>query len=524
MKKILFLFLSTLLIISVFPQKQMAATVFSDVPASHGFYNEIMFLLDKGVVNSSNKFGVNDKVTREEVAVMVSKAVGLNGTKTATKFKDVPATSNASGYINSAVKAGVLSGYTDGTFRPKEYVNRGQMAIFLANAFKLNTESSSNFKDVKPSMASYSAIKKIVQAKITTGYSDKTFRPTDTLTRGQISAFLARAMGVEKSVANSMKVHFIDVGQGDSILIQSPNGKTMLIDGGTKAEGDTVVAYLKSLKVSKLDYVVATHPDADHIGGLIDVVNTFTVGEFINSGKVHTTQTYEELLSTILAKKIKYTEPKTGDSIPLDNALKLQVLHVDSGTSNNNDASIVLKATYNKVSFLLTGDADADIESKIMEKYDVNATVLKAGHHGSNTSSSAKFISAVKPAAAILSYGKDNSYGHPHKEVVTRLKNVASKIYSTAVSGNVIVTTNGVTHSVSAKEWTGDGTGNVTPTPKPVEPAPNLSSDLYVIPGAPTSFANCTAMRAYYPDGVKKGHPAYASKHDRDKDNWACER
>lgn len=524
MKRIFSVFIAVVLLISILPAKQVSAVGFTDVPASHGFYQEIMFLLDKGVVNSVTKFGVNDKVTREEVAIMVSKAIGLNGAKTATKFKDVPATSNASGYINSAVKAGVLSGYTDGTFRPKQYVNRGQMAIFLANAFKLQTESSSNFKDVKPSMASFSAIKKIVQAKITTGYSDKTFRPNDTLTRGQISAFLARAMGFKKSIAKDMKVHFIDVGQGDSIFIQSPNGKTMLIDGGTKSDGDTVVAYLKSLKVSKLDYIVATHPDADHIGGLIDVVNNFTVGQFINSGKVHTTQTYEELLSIVFAKNIDYSEPKTGDSIGLDSALRLQVLHVDASAADNNDASIVLKATYNKVSFLLTGDADTDIESKIMAKYDVKATVLKAGHHGSNTSSSAKFISAVKPATTILSYGKDNSYGHPHKEVVTRLQNVGSNIYSTAVSGNVVVSTNGLTHSVSAKPWVGEGTGAVTPAPKPITQKPDLASGLYVIPGAPTSYANCTAMRVYYPDGVKKGHIAYAATHDRDNDNWACEK
>ncbi|MER2079425.1 MBL fold metallo-hydrolase [Psychrobacillus psychrotolerans] len=326
-------------------------------------------------------------------------------------------------------------------------------------------------------------------------------------------------------VGKDMKVHFIDVGQGDSILIQSPNGKTMLIDGGTKSDGDTIVAYLKSLKVSKLDYVVATHPDADHIGGLIDVVNSFTIVQFINSGKVHTTQTYEELLSIVLAKNIKYSEPKTGDSIPLDSAIKLQVLHVDASADDNNDASIVLKATYNNISFLLTGDAAADIESKIMAKYDVKATVLKAGHHGSNTSSSARFINAVKPTTTILSYGKDNSYGHPHAEVVANLKNVSSKIYSTATSGNIVVITNGTTHSVSAKPFTDNSTGVVTPKPIPVPvKKPVVESGLEVIPGAPNTFKNCTAMREYYPNGVKNGHPAYASKHDRDKDNWACDR
>ncbi|WP_019412501.1 S-layer homology domain-containing protein [Paenisporosarcina sp. TG20] len=198
MKKILTMLIVLLLVLSILPKQEVSAAGFTDVKSTHGFYGEIMFLLEKGVINSGTSFGVDQKVTREEVAVMVSKAVGLKGGMTTTPFKDVPSSLASSGYIKSAVDAGVLSGYTDGTFRPKEIVNRGQMAIFLANAFKLTTESNNNFKDMSPSMSSYSSVKKIVHLKITTGFSDNTFRPTETLTRGQISAFLARAMGYEK--------------------------------------------------------------------------------------------------------------------------------------------------------------------------------------------------------------------------------------------------------------------------------------------------------------------------------------
>ena len=173
MKKFLSVFLAAVLLITIFPITP-ASAAYSDVPSSHGFYQEIMFLKSKGVIADRAKFGVDDKVTREEVAVMVSKALGLDGKQSSTKFKDVPSSLSSSGYINSAVKAGVINGYTDGTFRPKGIVNRGQMAIFLANGFKLKTESPKNFKDVKPSMASYSAIKKIIHAGITTGYSDNT--------------------------------------------------------------------------------------------------------------------------------------------------------------------------------------------------------------------------------------------------------------------------------------------------------------------------------------------------------------
>lgn len=498
------------------------AAQFSDVPATHGFYQEIQYLLDKGVINPTSKFGVDEKVTRAEVAVMVSKAVGLNGTKRATKFKDVSASHNASGYIDSAVKAGIITGYSDGTFRPNEYVNRGQMAIFLARGFKLSIESTTNFKDVTPSMASYSSVKKIIQAGITTGYSDKTFRPTQTLTRGQISAFVARGMGFKKVVAKQMQVHFIDVGQGDSILIKSPNGKTMLIDGGAKSAGDEVVSFIKSKGITSLDYVVATHPDADHIGGLISVLQNFKVGQFIDSGKVHTTQTYYDLLTLIDQKNIPFKVASTGDLIGLDNAINTKVLNANNNASNNNDASVVIKLVYGSVSFLFTGDAETKTEAEIVSKYGtgLKSTYLKAGHHGANTSSSAAFINAVKPTGTILSYGKDNSYGHPNTDVVNRLKAVNSKIYSTAQSGNITVTTNGSTHSVSVKPWT----NTVTPKPEPApKPQPDPGSGTYVIPGAPTSFANCTEMNKYYPNGVKQGHPAYASKHDRDKDGWSCE-
>lgn len=180
---------------------QISSSGFSDVPTNHGFYKEITFLVERGVFSPSNHFGVNQMVTREEMAVLVSKAVGLSGGKTNTPFKDVPSSSESSGYINSAVKAGIVSGYKDGTFRSHELVSRGQMAIFMARAFNLKTESSTVFRDVGKNMAAYSSIKKIVHAGITTGHTDGTFKPENTLTRGQITAFLARAMDPSFKVA-----------------------------------------------------------------------------------------------------------------------------------------------------------------------------------------------------------------------------------------------------------------------------------------------------------------------------------
>jgi beta-lactamase superfamily II metal-dependent hydrolase len=275
------------------------------------------------------------------------------------------------------------------------------------------------------------------------------------------------------AAGHEMRVHFFDVGQGDSILIESPNGKTMLVDGGVKGAGQQVVSYINELGIDKLDIVVATHPDADHIGGLIPVLNSIPIEQFYDSGKVHTSQTFEEMLSLIDTNIIPYNVPKTGDSIAFDDELEVKVLNANENASDNNDASIVLKVTYGNISFLLTGDAGVALEKEMLQQ-NVKATVLKAGHHGSNTSSSQSFIQAVQPEVTILSYGKDNKYGHPHAEVVERLQAIGSKIYATAEAGTVTVSTDGVSYNVSAKEWS----GAIAEKPKMKQDVEIISKDL----------------------------------------------
>lgn len=258
----------------------------------------------------------------------------------------------------------------------------------------------------------------------------------------------------ETNNTKEMSVHFIDVGQGDSILVQSPNGKNLLIDGGTKEAGKDVVNYLRQQKIEKLDYVVATHPDADHIGGLIGVLNSISIKNFVDSGKVHTTQTYEKMLQLILDKNIPFIVPIKGDKIPLDPDVEITVLNTGEDSNDNNEASIVLKVQYEDVSFLLTGDADIGVEESMLKQYNLKSTILKAGHHGSDTSSSEAFIREVQPKVTVLSYGKDNTYGHPKKEVMARLKNVNSEVYATAEEGNIVVKTNGANFKVSTHPHT----------------------------------------------------------------------
>lgn len=512
MKKILSTILSMILILS-FAVPSYAQT-FRDVPKTHYNYSDIEYLVDKGAIDPAATFAPADTATRMDVIVMLAKALKLDNTPKATGFKDVPKSHKYSGYIYEATKAGIINGYPDGTFKPDQKVTRGHMAAFIARAYKL-PNGTQTFKDVPKGHTAYEAVKQLAKAGITTGYTDGTFKPQNNLTKAHLATFVARAVRYKETgstVLKNMKVHFLDVGQGDSILIQTPNGKTILVDGGPKSAGDEVVAYLKSLKINTLDYVVATHPDADHIGGLLDVLAAFQVEHFIDSGKVSTTDTYIALLNAVKNEGSDYRQSVMGESLTIDPSLKIQVLNVNAYAEETNEASIVLKVSYQDVDALLTGDADTAIESQMMAKYNVESEILKAGHHGSSTSSSLAFLRAVKPETVILSYGEGNSYGHPNSGVLSNIKAVGAKAYSTAASGNIVITSDGYLYTLNAKPF--ENTSQTTQN----------NNQSTVVPGAPSSFANCTEMRKYYPNGVPSGHPAYQAKMDRDNDGWACEK
>ncbi|WP_214779784.1 S-layer homology domain-containing protein [Bacillus sp. ISL-45] len=426
---------------SVFTPNANASTEFTDVHSSYNFYDEVMYLYDRGIISGygNGEFKPNAVVTRDAAAAMIGRALKLDGTQRNTTFSDVGASNYASGFIDSAVKQGIISGYADGTYRPKEPVTRGQMAIFLARAFKLSNEANVYFSDVSPSITAYSSIKKILAFGITTGYADNTFRPNKQLSRGDFSAFLARALNDSFKVeppasSGKLAVHFLDVDQGDSSLLITPNGKTILIDGGKQTAGEKVVSYLKAAGVTSIDYLVATHPDADHIGGLIPVLNQIPVKNVIDSGKSHTSQTYMDYLTLIDQKNIPFHVAQTGEFIDVDPAIKVQVLNSGDGSSDNNEASVVLKVTHGSKSYLFTGDAGIQAEADMVSSFDVNADVLKVSHHGSETGSSQLFLNEVTPTWAVLSFGEGNSYGHPDSVVVNRL---------TAMGATVVPTTNG---------------------------------------------------------------------------------
>ena len=251
----------------------------------------------------------------------------------------------------------------------------------------------------------------------------------------------------------NLTVHFLDVGQGDSILLEHGDD-TMLIDSGEIGKGDDVAADIKGEGITSLDYVVATHPHSDHIGGMSVILNDFSIGHFFDSGYAYTSKTYEDMLTTIDKKGIPFSTPKRGDKIDFSSGIDVQVLNPGSTyfTDDVNQNSIVLKVTDGSVLLLLMGDAGIEAENQVMkEGYNVNADILKVGHHGSHTSSGASFISAVSPAVSVIEVGAGNDYGHPHKETLDRLQKV-SKVYRTDLDGTVTVTTDGSTFSISTQK------------------------------------------------------------------------
>ena len=252
----------------------------------------------------------------------------------------------------------------------------------------------------------------------------------------------------------NLTVHFIDVGQGDSILIETPNGNTMLIDGGSRSEGVTVIKYLNQLDISTINVMVATHPHEDHIGGLNDVLSNFNVLQVYDPGVVHTSQTYENFLLEIDAKNIDYTIGKAGHSIDLDPNIAIEIISPEIIDEDElNDDSIVIKMTYHDVSFLFTGDAESPPENAMVQNYNVDATILKVGHHGSSSSTSQTFLNEVSPEVAIISEGVDNSYGHPTSSTLNKLESVGAYVYRTDIHGTVIVSTDGYTYNVNTEYW-----------------------------------------------------------------------
>jgi beta-lactamase superfamily II metal-dependent hydrolase len=261
----------------------------------------------------------------------------------------------------------------------------------------------------------------------------------------------AATSSVSASAASSTQamIYYLDVGQGDSELIRLPGGENVLIDTGTGETADKLVSLLQELGVKRVDHLIATHPHEDHIGGMESVVRKIPVGKIympkVADKQIPTTRTYEGLIDAISDKKLKITQAKAGMTIPLSGQAKLELL-APNGTQYDdlNNYSVVAKLTYGQKTFLFTGDAEKLSEKEMLNKnYDLKCDVLKCGHHGSSSSTSAAFLKAVSPQFAVISCGLNNDYGHPNKEVLSRLQKAGVKVYRTDLQGTILARCDG---------------------------------------------------------------------------------
>lgn len=247
------------------------------------------------------------------------------------------------------------------------------------------------------------------------------------------------------ATAGELAVHVIDVGQGDAILLRTP-AQDILIDGGER--GSDVLDYLSAEGVGALDLVICTHPHSDHVRGLVEVIEQLPVGEVIDAAVPHTSQVYEKFLTAIDEKEIKYSEGRAGMSRDLGGGAVLAVLYPVSPSADDlNNASVVVRIDFGQVSFIFSGDAETKAENEMLESgVNLRGTVLKVGHHGSNSSTSPEFLDAVRPEAAVISAGEGNSYGHPHAETLEALAAAGVKVFRTDLQGTIVITTDGITY------------------------------------------------------------------------------
>jgi len=244
---------------------------------------------------------------------------------------------------------------------------------------------------------------------------------------------------------NNMVTHFIDVGQGDCILIQV-NNKNLLIDSGTSDSKTKLIRYLKNNNITKLDYVIATHPHDDHIGGMASVIKTFKIGTFYAPKATTSSQSFEDMIRALKSKGLKIKIAKPNITLDLGPDTTCIMLSPNRTTyKDTNNYSCAVKVSYKNSTYLFTGDMQKLSEDEVLDKgYDLHAEVLKVAHHGSNTSTSQEFLNRVSPKIAVISCGASNSYGHPNRETLDKLKKLNCIIYRTDLDKNIVLISDGI--------------------------------------------------------------------------------
>lgn len=346
---------------------------------------------------------------------------------------------------------------------------------------------------------------------------------------------LEEPIEVEEVVVQSVdegKIHFINTGNSDAILIEN-NSQFALIDTGDTDDDDKLKSYLQRQGVKRLEYLVLTHYHADHIGGADTVITDFEVGATLVPNGDADTKVYRDYITALSNKGLQPSVPLESSIFNLGSAT-LTFYNTAGGNSNENNNSLVVLYENGEDRALFTGDAEAEVESKLSVG---DIELLKVGHHGSKTSSSISFINQLQPEYAVILTGQPNQYGHPHEETLSLFESKGIPVYRTDEQGDIVFTStcHGFETELSPGSYT-PGQSSSNSITSDSSPNPSSSSSTHYKDDNPNgiynqestqpkeSYKNCTLLREVYPNGVPEGHPAYESKHDRDKDGWACER
>ncbi|WP_317853906.1 ComEC/Rec2 family competence protein [Chakrabartyella piscis] len=259
----------------------------------------------------------------------------------------------------------------------------------------------------------------------------------------QFSTTTATSTASTIAASDDLRIVFLDVGQADSTLIQAA-GKNMLIDAGNNEDGDLVVSTLQAYGVETLDFVIPTHPHEDHVGGMDDVIDAFDIGTVLLPNATSTTQTYEDMLDSIANKGLTATEPIVGDTYTLGDCTFTILGPVWDYGDDMNNWSVSIQLIHGENSFVFTGDAEAEAESDMLGTgLDLHGDVFQAGHHGSTTSNTEDFLNAVNPKYVVISCGANNSYSHPHEEILERFAERNITVYRTDTNGTIVATCDG---------------------------------------------------------------------------------
>lgn len=283
-------------------------------------------------------------------------------------------------------------------------------------------------------------------------------------------AMCISATGIVQAKGNDLQVHFINAGQGDATLITC-GGEAMLIDAGDDSKGTAVQKYLKNQGVSELKYVIVTHPDADHIGGMDVIITKFNCGLIFMPDVEKDTNAYRDVLNTMKYRGYQKTVPVVGDIYQLGGA-EFQIVSPAFTYSESNNNSIVVRLAYGRNSFLFTGDAEVQAQQEMTYGgYTIQSDVMKIPHHGGTSGFQKWFYNEVKPAYAVISCGKGNSYGHPHEEVLTALRELGISVFRTDEQGSIIASSNGteITWSCNPSNTWAAGEQTQEKKPQPVQ-------------------------------------------------------